>query len=162
VLVGASLAALAFVIYLAHAGHTSQAGKQPKAQQAVQALLSEPQTIAATSIDGDVQTTLAINPVAPGTNQFIVKASEGGHDLDAGVLRVRAAMPGMLMQPFQFGMHALPGGYYQTTGQLSMYGGWQITVEIRKPGHAPYQLPFALSLTAPKPALQAGKLAGTS
>ncbi len=113
-------------------------------------LILQPRTVAQTARVGGLQLTLHTSPLIPGNNHFEVRLREHGKPLAGAHVLLTARMIGMAMRPITLPLSEGRPGRYAAEGPLAMFGRWQVTMRIDRPGTASLQRQFIVSVDLPK------------
>jgi hypothetical protein len=98
---------------------------------------------------GGLGLTLTASPLVPGSNHFEVRMGDHGRPLAGARVLLTARMIGMAMRPITLPLSELRPGRYTGTGPLAMFGRWQVTVHIDRPGMASLSHQFIVSVDLP-------------
>jgi hypothetical protein len=93
---------------------------------------------------------LMVSPMLPGPNHFELRLAGRGRPVVAAHVLLVPRMDGMAMRPVTLAMSEVQPGRYAAKGPLAMFGRWQVTVRIDRPGAATLQQGFTLGVDLPK------------
>lgn len=122
----------------------------PAAQTIDPRLILTPRTITQAAAADGVQMKLTVGPLLPGANRFALRLTERGRPLTGARVVLMARMIGMAMRPITLPMRAVQPGRYTATGPLPMFGQWQLTLSIDRPGAASLRQQFTLGVDLPR------------
>lgn len=118
-------------------------------------LILVPRTVTQAATVAGVRAELTTAPLLPGSNRFELRLAARGQPLvGAGVVLV-ARMSEMAMRPITLPMSQVRPGRYAAMGPLTMFGRWQLTVQIARPGAAPIRHQFTVGVDLPRDLLAA-------
>lgn len=113
-------------------------------------LILVPRTVTQVATAGGIRVVLAAGPLLPGSNSFALRLATRGRPLTGAGVHLVARMVGMAMLPVKVPMHEVQPGRYTATGPLPMFGWWQVTVRIDRPGMASLTHQFMLGMDLPR------------
>lgn len=125
-------------------------------------LILRPRTVVRGAIIGHLQARLAASPLIPGSNRLAVSILDGAAPLTGARVDIVATMTGMPMRPIVLTARPVRPGGYLATGELPMFGTWQLTVHIERRGAAPAWHRFTVSLNLPAGLLAPSGAPGTT
>lgn len=125
-------------------------------------LILTPRTVTQAATASGVRLQLAAGPVLPGPNRFDLRLAAHGRPLTRSRVVLAARMIGMAMRPVTLPMRELQPGRYAATGPLAMFGRWQITVRIERPGMTLLSRQFTVGVDLPRGLLTAPATRGVS
>jgi hypothetical protein len=108
-----------------------------------------PRTVTQAATAAGVTLELTARPLLPGPNRFELRLAQGGRPLAGASILLAARMIGMAMRPATLPMSETWPGQYTAVGPLAMFGTWQLTVQIDRPGTASLRHQFTVSLDLP-------------
>lgn len=138
--------------------HTASPAKQAIDQR----LVLTPRTLAQSATVAGVRVNLTAAPLLPGPNHFALRLSERGRPLAGARVILVAHMIGMAMRPVTLSMNEVGHGRYAATGPLAMFGRWQVTMQIARPGAAPLTRRFTVAIELPQGLLTAPAAQGAA
>jgi hypothetical protein len=103
---------------------------------------------------------LTADPLLPGPNRFELRLAKRGRSLASARVLLVARMIGMAMRPITLPMRELRPGRYAAMGPLAMFGPWQVTVQVDRPGTASFRHQFTVSVDLPSGPLAAAATRG--
>jgi len=112
-------------------------------------LILVPRTVSQSATAGGVEMELMAGPLLPGSNHFALRLVEAGRPLGGVHVALTARMEEMAMAPLTVPMSEGEPGAYAATGPLPMFGAWQLTVQIARPGAAAITHQFTVSVDLP-------------
>jgi len=137
----------AVLVWRGHsAAHQAVAGQSATIDQR---LILQPRTVAQTVQVGGLGLTLTASPLVPGSNHFEVRMGDHGRLLAGARVHLVARMIGMAMRPITLPLTDIRPDRYAGTGPLAMFGRWQVTVHIDRPGMASLRHQFIVSVALP-------------
>jgi hypothetical protein len=113
-------------------------------------LILQPRTVAQTAQVGGLRLGLAVSPLMPGNNHFEVRLGDRGRPLAGAHVLLTARMIGMAMRPITLPLSEGQPGRYVGEGPLAMFGQWQFSLRIDRPGTASLRRQFIVSIDLPK------------
>lgn len=125
-------------------------------------LLLAPRTVTQSATAAGVRAELTTGPLLPGSNRFELRLAERGRPLAGARVFLMARMTGMAMRPVTLRMSEAPPGRYAATGLLAMFGRWQLTVQIDRPGAVLLAPRFTVDVTLPQGLLTAPATRGAA
>lgn len=127
-----------------------------------QRLVLTPRTLTQSARVSGVRVDLTAAPLLPGPNRFALRLSERGRPLAGARVLLVAHMIGMAMRPVTLSMDEGQPGQYAAMGPLPMFGRWQITVQIDRPGAALLARRFTIDIDLPQGLLAAPTTRGAA
>jgi hypothetical protein len=118
-------------------------------------LILVPRTVTQAATAAGVRMELTAGPLLPGPNRFELRLAARGRPLAGARVLLVARMIGMAMRPVALPMSAAQPGRYAATGPLTMFGPWQVTLQIDRSGTAHIRHQFTLSVDLPRGLLTA-------
>ncbi|SRR5579883_178778 len=144
-------------------GGLAQGGRQAATAQRIDPrLILRPHTLTQVGTAGGLRLALTAGPLMPGPNRFELRLGAHGVPGAAAHVHLTAVMPGMAMRPVTLSMREVRRGRYVAVGRLSMFGRWQLTVRIDRPGAAPLTHRFSIGVDLPPGLLGAAGGRGNS
>lgn len=119
-------------------------------------LVLTPRTVTQSATAAGVGIELTAGPLLPGSNRFALRLAERGRPRAGARVVLVARMIGMTMRPITLPMNELQPGRYVATGPLTMFGRWQVIVQVDRPGAALLTHRFTVGINLPQ-----GLLAGS-
>ncbi|MGH2345456.1 MAG: FixH family protein [Chloroflexota bacterium] len=113
-------------------------------------LILQPRSVAQTARVGGLRLTLNASPLMPGSNHFKVRLDDHGRPLAGAHVLLTARMIGMAMRPITLPLSEGQPGRYAGEGPLAMFGRWQLSLRIDRPGTASLRRQFIVSIDLPK------------
>ena len=113
-------------------------------------LILTPRTLTQSATAGGLRMALMVSPLLPGSNRFELRLAGRGLPVVAARVQLVPRMEGMAMRPFTLSMSEAQPGRYVATGPLPMFGRWQVTVRIDRPGVATLSYGFTLGVDLPR------------
>lgn len=145
-------------------GGRAQGGRQAvtAAEQKIDPrLILRPRTLTQVATVGGLRLTLTVGPLVPGPNRFELRLAARDPLGAAARVRMAAIMAEMVMPPVTLSMREVRRGRYVAVGPLTMFGRWQLIVQIDRPGAAPLTHRFTIGVDLPRGLLVAvGALGG--
>lgn len=142
-----------------------ESGSRPLTTPATQAidqrLILTPRTVTQAATASGVRVQLTTGPLLPGPNRFELRLAARGRPFVRSRVVLAARMIGMAMRPLTLPMREVQPGRYAATGPLAMFGRWQITVQIDRPGIASLNRQFTVGVDLPRGLLTAPATSGT-
>ena len=112
-------------------------------------LIIRPRTVAQTAQVGELLLTLTASPLMPGSNRFEVRLGDQGRPLTGAHVVLVARMIGMAMRPVTRPLSEVRPGRYAGMGPLAMFGRWQVSLHIDRPGTVPLTHQFIVGVDLP-------------
>ena len=112
-------------------------------------LIVRGRTIRQSATAGALRMALTVRPVLPGPNHFALRLVERGRPVVRARVHLVARMTEMAMRPVTLSMTAGRRGRYTAWAPLAMFGHWQLTIQIDRPGAAPLTRRFTVEVQLP-------------
>lgn len=112
-------------------------------------LILQPRTLTQVATAGGLRLSLTVGPLMPGPNRFELRLAARRRPAVAAHVYVAAIMTGMAMRPVTLSMREAQPGHYVGMGPLTMFGRWQLTIRIDRPGAAPLTHRFSVGVDLP-------------
>ncbi len=139
----------------AEGGSGSRHASSPAAQSIDPRLILAPRTVTQAAAAGGVRVKLTVGPLLPGSNRFELRPAQHGRPLAGARVVLVIRMIGMAMRPITLPMSEVQPGRYVAMGPLAMFGRWQVTTQINRPGTAALSHQFTVSVDLPQGLLTA-------
>ena len=134
-------------------------GSRPAASPVTQTvdprLLLTPRTVTQAAAAGGVGVALTVGPLLPGSNRFELRLAQRGRPLAGARVFLVVRMTGMAMRPITLPLSEAQPGRYTARGPLAMFGQWQVTTHVDRPGRASLRHRFTVSVDLPRGLLTA-------
>ncbi len=138
-------------------GHAQGGGRAAAAQRIDPRLILRPHTLTQVATVGGLRLALTVGPLVPGPNRFELRLAAHGPLGGTARVHVAAVMAEMAMRPLKLSMREVRRGRYVAVGPLTMFGRWQLTVQIERPGGERLTHRFMIGVDLPRGLLVALK-----